>query len=143
MDLSDYSHGVSGNRMVTLQEDEEELEKPVFGDLDEEVAALVGKGGVDGAGNAAVGNEKLEKLREALTATADDGGDDIDDIGDADPSFDGLLNFSGTVLIAEYLCQRICVPRDMGAPAAAAIRNFAEELAQCARRSSLRSKGDG
>ena len=46
------------------EEDEEELEKPVFGDLDEEVAALVGKGGVDGAGNAAVGNEKLEKLRE-------------------------------------------------------------------------------
>ena len=77
-------------------EDEEELEKPVFGDLDEEVAALVGKGGVDGAGNAAVGNERLAKLRDALTATGsgrvDDGGDDIDDEDDdaeEEDDFDG------------------------------------------------------
>ena len=78
-------------------EDEEELEKPVFGDLDEEVAALVGKGGVDGAGSAAVGNERLAKLRDALTATGsgrvDDGGDDIDDedddAEDEEDDFDG------------------------------------------------------
>lgn len=86
---------------------------------------------------------ELDVGLRALAWAIASGGDDIDDIGDADPSFDGLLNFSGTVLLAKYLCQRICVPRDMGAPAAAAIRNFAEELAQCARRSSLRSKGDG
>ena len=81
------------------EEDEEELEKPVFGDLDEEVAALVGKGGVDGAGNAAVGNEKLEKLRVALTATADDGGDDIDDEYDEDEpedAFDGSDKSDGS-----------------------------------------------
>ena len=77
-------------------EDEEELEKPVFGDLDEEVAALVGKGGVDGAGSAAIGNERLTKLRDALTATGsgrvDDGGDDIDDEDDdaeEEDDFDG------------------------------------------------------
>ena len=77
--------------------DEEELEKPVFGDLDEEVAALVGKGGVDGAGSAAVGNERLAKLRDARTATGsgrvDDGGDDIDDedddAEDEEDDFDG------------------------------------------------------
>ena len=74
------------------EEDPEALEKPEFGDLDEEVGALLGKGGDEGAGNAAEDSKAFEKLRAALGATAsgrlDDGGDDIDDEWDDDDDDD-------------------------------------------------------
>jgi hypothetical protein len=48
----------------------EGMEKPEFGDLDEEVGALLGKGGDEGTGNAAEDSKGFEKLRAALGATA-------------------------------------------------------------------------
>ena len=66
-------------------ENPEALEKPEFGDLDDEVAGLLGKGGEEGEGNAE-DSERFEKLRAALGANAsgrvDDGGDDIDEDDD-------------------------------------------------------------
>ena len=41
-----------------------------------------------------------------------------------------LLDSTSVVLLSEYLNERLCVPRDMGAPAAAAIRELSYELSE-------------
>ena len=76
---------------AVLDEDGEALEKPEFGDLDEEVRELMGNA-TEEDGGAAEESEKFQKLRAALAATSsgrvDDGGDDIDDGSDDDDDED-------------------------------------------------------
>ncbi len=75
-------------------EDGDALEKPEFGDLDDEVGELLGKGGDEGKGAAAENNSaQFEKLRAALAARKDGfEGDDIDDYDDDDDDDDGGEN---------------------------------------------------
>ena len=70
-----------------LDEEGEELEKPEFGDLDEEVNAVIGAV-TEEEGGAADDSEKFKRLREAMLARSTNGtfegdrGDDIDDDDD-------------------------------------------------------------
>ena len=70
-----------------LDEEGEELEKPEFGDLDEEVNAVIGAA-TEEEGGAADDSEKFKRLREAMLARSTNGtfegdrGDDIDDDDD-------------------------------------------------------------
>ena len=72
---------------VLLDEEGEELEKPEFGDLDEEVNAVIGAA-TEEEGGAADDSEKFKRLREAMLARSTNGtfegdrGDDIDDDDD-------------------------------------------------------------
>ena len=70
-----------------LDEEGEELKKPEFGDLDEEVNALIGAA-TEEEGGAADDSEKFKRVREAMLARSanrtfeGDQGDDIDDDDD-------------------------------------------------------------
>ena len=72
---------------VLVDEEGEELVKPEFGDLDEEVNALLGAA-TETEGGAADESEKFKKVREAMLARSANGtfegdaGDDIDDDDD-------------------------------------------------------------
>ena len=72
---------------AVLGEDGEALEKPEFGNLDEEVRELMGDA-TEEDGGAAEESATFQKVRAALAATTtgrvDDGGDDIDDGSDED-----------------------------------------------------------
>ena len=76
-----------------LDEEGEELEKPEFGDLDEEVNAVIGAA-TEEEGGAADDSEKFKRLREAMLARSTNGtfegdrGDDIDDDDDDDEDDD-------------------------------------------------------
>ena len=76
-----------------LDEEGEELRKPEFGDLDEEVNELIGAA-TEEEGGAADDSEKFKKVREAMLARSANGtfegdrGDDIDDDEDEDEDED-------------------------------------------------------
>ena len=80
-----------------LDEEGEELEKPEFGDLDEEVNAVIGAA-TEEEGGAADDSEKFKRLREAMLARSTNGtfegdrGDDIDDDDEDDDDDGGMVD---------------------------------------------------